>query len=98
MGRKYLRQGGRHVPYRDNKPNFTGTVRYISVNANLGIEQSRRDDMEALIHVMIYLAKGYLPWMGMKGEGRREKYDNIQHTKLVTPLDVVCQDLPPQVE
>ncbi|CAL5413594.1 unnamed protein product [Camellia sinensis] len=73
-------QTHKHIPYRENK-NLTGTARYASVNTHLGVEQSRRDDLESL---------GY----GLKAGTKKQKYDKISEKKMLTPIEVLCKSHP----
>ncbi|QQP41490.1 Putative gilgamesh, partial [Caligus rogercresseyi] len=87
-------QTGRHISYSENKF-LTGTVRYMSINAHKGKEQSRRDDMEALCHVFFYfLSKGNLPWMGTSCKNIREKYQIIGVIKEETPMKILGKEFP----
>ena len=85
-------KSGLHIPYRDGK-SLLGTARYASINTHLGIEQSRRDDIEALGYMMIYLMKGHLPWQGMVNSNPNKKYDKIKKLKINTKLEDLCLGL-----
>ena len=71
---------GQHIPYRENR-DLVGTVRYTSINAHLGIEQSRRDDIEGIGYILVYFYLGRLPWQG-KQDKAKPQVSKIMEKKL----------------
>ena len=87
---------GLHIPYRDGK-HLVGTARYASINNHLGIEQSRRDDIESLGYMMVYFLKGNLPWFGLVNPDSNKKFDRIAKVKTETKLETLCAGLPKEI-
>ena len=83
---------GQHIPYRENR-DLVGTVRYASINAHLGIEQSRRDDIEGIGYILVYLYLGRLPWQG-KQDKAKPQVSKIMEKKLITPPEILCKKMP----
>lgn len=86
------KSSGQHIPYRENRQ-MIGTVRYASLNAHLGIEQSRRDDIEAIGYVLVYFYLGRLPWQSKNDKGK-PNMGRIMEKKLSTPPEILCKKMP----
>lgn len=91
LSKKYWEK--KHVPLRQ-KLSLTGTARYASINAHRGIEQSRRDDVEAIGHMFMYFLRGKLPWSGLHATTAEDKYRKIMEKKIDTPLAELCCGYP----
>ena len=82
-----------HIPLRQNIK-LTGTLRYASCNGINKKELSRRDDMESIGYLFIYLLKGSLPWQGLKIKQKSEKFSKIREIKMTIGSDKLCEGLP----
>ncbi|CAD8155735.1 unnamed protein product [Paramecium pentaurelia] len=92
----YRDKKGRHINFCENK-SFLGTSRYASLGAHKGQELSRKDDLESLGYVLIYLLKGSLPWQVLKLQDE-QKIKAVGDMKNTIPLNELCNGLPNEFE
>ena len=75
-----------------------GTMRYISMNAHLGNEQTKKDDLESLAYIVVYFIKGELPWQNVKADSKKEKYKKVYQIKKQTVPNDLCEFLPEDIK
>jgi len=65
--KSYKRSNGEHI---ENKAltKIIGTPNYISINVHNLLQPSRRDDLESIIYILIYMLYGLLEWDREKDE------------------------------
>jgi len=89
-------EGQRHAPLKTGKQ-LTGTPRYASLNTHRGLEQSRRDDLESLGFVLVFLLKGRLPWQGIRVKDMDRKTRIIGKRKEKISPEELCAGLPAEL-
>ena len=83
----------KQYPYIKKKK-LTGTARYASIHAMEEMEQSRRDDLEAVGYVIMYFIRGNLPWQGLKLKSNEDRYKKILEKKKEVSTLELCSDCP----
>ena len=76
------------------KKKLTGTARYASIHAMEEMEQSRRDDLEAVSYVIMYFIRGNLPWQGLKLKSNEDRYQKILEKKKEISTEELCSEYP----
>ncbi|CAD8056089.1 unnamed protein product [Paramecium sonneborni] len=94
---KKFKVNGQHIPFQEQKP-FMGTTRYASIPAHKGYELSRRDDLESLGYVFIYLLKGNLPWQNITSSSDKEKTKLVGKLKMELETKDLCKGLPIEIQ
>ena len=86
---------GKHIKFKKYKI-INGTVRYMSNNIIKGYEYSRRDDLESLGYMLIFLMKKTLPWIYVENEkiSSRKKFEKVYSLKMSITPEKLCEKLP----
>lgn len=93
LAKKYVKRNDEHVSFKKGNK-FCGTARYASIAAHKGYEQSRKDDLEAVGYLLVYLYRGKLPWQNMRHKDKKERYRMILEKKESISEEELCEQLP----
>lgn len=71
FAKKFMDKTGNHIAMQSDKK-LLGDPVFASLNAHYGLQQGRRDDIESVAYVLLYLSTGLLPWDGVEIEEMKE--------------------------
>ena len=87
---------GKHLPFIKNNQVF-GTALFLSSNNLKGIEQTRKDELESLGLVFIYLSTGTLPWAKIKYKSMEQALEKINDIKSKISNQELCKGMPKEM-
>lgn len=93
LAKRFIKKNGEHIPFSPHSK-FCGTARYASIAAHDNQEQGRKDDLESIAYILIYMYKGKLPWQSIKNKDKKEKYRLIGEKKKSTTPEELCMNMP----
>lgn len=97
LSSKYIGSEGKHRDIATGKY-FLGTSRFASLRTHQGYSQSRRDDLEQMVYIMIYMYRGRLPWSGLNLKDPSQKERKIGQIKADLSYSQICAKCPPEFE
>ncbi|KAM5221091.1 casein kinase I-like [Ctenodactylus gundi] len=93
LAKQYIdSETGQHMPYRDDIT-LNVIAPFASINTHLGVEQSRRDDLESIGYILLYFIRGGLPWWGVKVASKKKSLD-VCEMMMSIPLEKLCEGYP----
>lgn len=93
LAKPYVNRSGKHIsPHKTKK--FCGTARFASIAAHRSYEQSRKDDLESIGYILVYLYKSVLPWQSIKCKDKKQRYKLIGEKKESITEEELCKGMP----
>ena len=87
---------GRHMRNTKSSAVF-GSLLFLSTNEFKGIVQTRKDDLESLGLLIIYLYKGSLPWSEIKSSNIHQSWDKVETIRKIVSNDYICRGMPQEM-
>ena len=80
LSKCFIQKNEKHIPYNEES-NIKGTLQYASIWSHSYMEKGRRDDLESIGYMLIYLLRGSLPWQNLNDslEIKEKKIETIQN-------------------
>lgn len=97
LSKKYMNNEGVHIPFKTGK-SLVGSVNFSSINVQKGFEASRRDDLESILYIVIFLLNGDVPWNNCDNKEvieRKQSYIESPMSQLLSMCQAIKFDADP---
>ena len=88
----YLNKEGKHINFKTDIK-YVGIFEFSSINSINFNQQSRKDDLESLMLILIFFLKGKLPWSGSTTINEKNELEYYKNIKNSYTIDKLCSGL-----